>query len=176
MRIVAWFEDGSLEEFDTAALTTAGALGAPNAMTDARVSLVPGDGMWAELSWYDSSQMDGPGIPLAPRRAGCRVHLLGEGEVRALRSCDVDGERWLTRAGPDLVDERRLGELLSLLYEPPVEAMSLARKAVWMLGHLMGDEGGIGEVDTLRMMGMTKGSYLFLSGHDAMVADEDTRE
>ena len=120
MRITVWYEDGSLEEFDTTALTTAGALGAPDAMTDVAVRLVEGDGMWAELSWYDSASIGGGDEQLAPRRAGCRAHLLSEGELARVRSCDVDGARWLTRVGPDLVDERRLSELLALLYEPPV--------------------------------------------------------
>ncbi|KUH59334.1 hypothetical protein HF885_09835 [Olsenella umbonata] len=172
MRITVWYEDGGLEEFDTTALTTAGALGAPDAMTDVAVRLVEGDGMWAELSWYDSACSGGGDEQLAPRRAGCRAHLLSEDELARVRSCDVDGTRWLTRVGPDLVDERRLSELLSLLYEPPVEGMSLARRAVWLLGHLADADDGLGMDGALSLMGMTRASYQFLSRHDAIVPDE----
>ena len=172
MRITVWYEDGSLEEFDTTALTTAGALGAPDAMTDVAVRLVEGDGMWAELSWYDSASIGGGDEQLAPRRAGCRAHLLSEGELARVRSCDVDGARWLTRVGPDLVDERRLSELLALLYEPPVEGMSLARRSVWLLGHLADADDGLGMDGALSLMGMTRASYQFLSRHDAIVPTE----
>lgn len=172
MRITVWYGDDSLEEFDTTALTTAGALGAPDAMTDVVIHLVDGDGMWAELSWYDSACSGGADEQLAPRRAGCRAHLLSEGELARVRSCDVDGTRWLTRVGPDLIDERRLSELLSLLYEPPVEGMSLARRAVWLLGHLVDADDGLDMDGALSLMGMTRASYQFLSRHDAIVPDE----
>lgn len=89
-----------------------------------------------------------------------------------MRSCGVDGVRWLTRVGPDLLDERRLSELLALLYEPPVEALSLARKSTWLLGHLMAADESLGMEEALRAMGMTRTSYLFLSRHDAIVPGE----
>lgn len=172
MRITVWYEGGGLEEFDTTSLTTAGALGTPDAMTDVAVSVTEGDGMWAELSWYDSEAGEGAGEGLAPRRAGCRTHLLLEQELARVRSCDVDGVRWLTRVGPDLLDERRLSELLALLYEPPVEALSLARKTTWLLGHLMAADESLGMEQALGAMGMTRASYLFLSRHDAIVPGE----
>lgn len=172
MRVTAWYEDGGLEEFDTTAPTTAGGLGAPDAITDVAVRLGEGDGMWAELSWYDSAGSGSTDGQLAPRRAGRRAHLSSEDELSRVRSCDVDGARWLTRVGPDLVDERRLSEPLALLYEPPVEGLSLARRAAWLLGHLLEADDGLGVDGALSLMGMTRASYEFLSRHDAIVPDE----
>ncbi|QUC04583.1 hypothetical protein [Atopobium sp. oral taxon 416] len=91
MRITVWYEDSGLEEFDTTALITARALGAPDAMTDVAVRLVEGDGIWAKLSWYDSACSGSADDQLAPRRADCRTHLLSEDELARVRSCDMDG-------------------------------------------------------------------------------------
>lgn len=66
----------------------------------------------------------------------------------------------------DLIDERRLSELLALLYEPLVEETSLARKAVWLLGHLTDTGDNLGMGGTLSLMGMVWASYQFLSRHD----------
>lgn len=50
--------------------------------------------------------------------------------------------------------------------------MSLARRSVWLLGHLADADDGLGMDGALSLMGMTRASYQFLSRHDAIVPNE----
>ena len=108
MRLTVRYVDGSVESFDTNALTTTSPLGRDNALTDLRVAL--DDGLWVEASWYrvPHAQGDDGGMSLAQRTAGCRIHVLSEQEVELVRSVELDGRvQWL-RIGPDLCDVTRL--------------------------------------------------------------------
>ena len=180
MKVTVHYEGGSVETFDTNALTTTSPLGMGNALTDFRVAM--GDGLWVEVSWYRVPQ--GPtedgALPLAQRSPGCRIHVLSEGEVEQARSIEIDGRvQWL-RIGPDLCDVARLDETTDLLCGLSKGSSSMATRVANMHDTLMralgpdgaheGDEGRM-----YAMLGMTEASYEFVSALAANVyGDEDS--
>ena len=162
MKVTVHYEGGSVETFDTNALTTTSPLGMGNALTDFRVAM--GDGLWVEVSWYRVPQ--GPtedgALPLAQRSPGCRIHVLSEGEVEQARSIEIDGRvQWL-RIGPDLCDVSQLDETTDLLCGLSKGSSSMATRV---------DEEWL----TCAMIGMTEASYEYVSALAANVyGDEDS--
>ena len=176
MRITVRFQDGAIEEFDTNTLTTDSALGRTNALTDLRITL--DDGLWVEASWYRVMGAEGAGMPLAQRSAGCRLHVLSEGEVEQVRSIELDGRLQWLRVGPDLCDVAWLDEATDLFYDADEPARSMAGRAVWLHDYLRGIlaselSGPDEERLTCAMLGMTDASYEYLSGAAANVYSED---
>ncbi|MBR3328756.1 MAG: hypothetical protein IKG69_05990 [Atopobiaceae bacterium] len=179
MRITVRYLDGSVESFDTNALTTTSPLGRGNALTDLRVML--GEGLWVEASWYRApqEQNDRAGLPLAQRSAGCRIHVLSEDEVPLVRSVELDGRvQWL-RIGPDLCDVTRLDEMTDLLCSLSRTSSSLAERAVNAHDAIvaLARTCGAQELDedrALEMLGMTEASYELLSGVVANVYAGDS--
>jgi len=169
MRMTVRYEDGSVEEFDTGALTTEGALGRPNALTD--LHLTVGDGVWATVSWYQVP----PGRPgeLAARLPGCRIHLLDAEELSRVRSVELDGRLQWLRVGDDLCDVTRLDEVSDLMHEGPLDSM--AGRAVWLHDTLMQALPASRDSNerVCAMLGMTEASYEYLSGAVANVYSED---
>ena len=131
MTVTVRYEDGSVEVFDTGTLTTDGALGRPNALTDIQISI--GDGVWADVSWYRVPN----GMPgnLASRQPGCRIHLLNAEELARTRSIELDGRTQWLRVGTDLCDVSRFDETSDLVFEGP--SLGMAGKAVWLHDMLM---------------------------------------
>ena len=86
MKVTVHYEDGSVETFDTNALTTTSPLGMGNALTDFRVAM--DGGLRVEVSWYRVPQgpTEDDALPLAQRSPGCRVHVLSDAEVAHARS------------------------------------------------------------------------------------------
>ena len=168
MKVTVHYEGGSVETFDTNALTTTSPLGMGNALTDFRVAM--GDGLWVEVSWYRVPQ--GPtedgALPLAQRSPGCRIHVLSEGEVEQARSIEIDGRvQWL-RIGPDLCDVSQLDETTDLLCG--LSKGSSSMRALGPDGSHEGDERRM-----YAMLGMTEASYEFVSALAANVyGDEDS--
>lgn len=169
MRVTVRYEDGSVEEFDTNALTTDSALGRQNAVTDMHVSL--GDGLWVDASWY-RVPTDTPG-GVAERQAGCRIHLLSEEEVCRVRSIELEGRLQWLRVGPDLCDVARLDELSDLMHEGP--ALGMAGRVVWLHDALKKTLPATRDAHerTLAMLGMTEASFLFMSGVAGSLDDEE---
>lgn len=169
MRLTVRYMDGSVESFDTNALTTTSPLGRDNALTDLRVAL--DDGLWMEASWYRAphAQGDDGGMSLAQRTAGCRIHVLSEQEVELVRSVELDGRvQWL-RIGPDLCDVTRLDEMTDLLCSLSRTSTSIAQRAVDAHDALvaLARSSGAQEMDedrVLSMLGMTEASYEYVSG------------
>lgn len=159
MRVTVRYDDGSVEEFDTSTLTTEGALGRPNALTDIHVTIE--DGVWAEISWY-RVPADRPG-EVADRMPGCRVHLLNEDELSRTRSIELDGRLQWLRVGGDLCDVARLDEASDLMYEGPSACM--AGRAVWLHDTLLQalPASRDSHESACAMLGMTPSSYEFLS-------------
>ena len=178
MRITVRFQDGAIEEFDTNTLTTDSALGRANALTDLRIVL--DGGLWVEASWYRVMGSEGADMPLAQRSAGCRLHVLSEGEVGQVRSVELDGRLQWVRVGPDLCDVARLDETSDLFYDADEPVRSMAGRAVWLHDYLrdaLADElsGPEGERLTCATLGMTEASYEFVSRAAANVyGDEDS--
>lgn len=79
---------------------TNSALGRTNALTNLRIVL--DGGLWIEASWYRVTSLEGAGMPLAHRSAGCRLHVLFEEEIEQIRSVELDGRLQWVRVGPDL--------------------------------------------------------------------------
>ena len=180
MRLTVRYVDGSVESFDTNALTTTSPLGRDNALTDLRVAL--DDGLWVEASWYrvPHSQGDDGGMSLAQRTAGCRIHVLSEQEVELVRSVELDGRvQWL-RIGPDLCDVARLDEMTDLLCGLSRTSTSIAQRMVDVHDALvaLARSSGAQELDedhVLTMLGITEASYEFVSALAANVyGDEDS--
>ena len=176
MRITVRFQDGAIEEFDTNTLTTDSALGRTNALTDLRVVLK--GGLWVEASWYRVASSEGSDMPLAQRSAGCRLHVLTEGEVEQIRSVELDGRPQWVRVGPDLCDVSRLNETADLFYDADEPSRSMAGRAVWLHDYLRGALAGElpgpdGERLACAILGMTEASYEFVSGVAANVYSED---
>ena len=169
MRLTVRYVDGSVESFDTNALTSTSPLGRGNALTDLRVTL--DDGLWVEASWYrvPQAQGDGGGMPLAQRTGGCRLHVLSGQEVELVRSVELDGRvQWL-RIGPDLCDVTRLDEMTDLLCSLSRTSTSIAQRAVDAHDALvaLARSSGAQEMDedrVLSMLGMTEASYEYVSG------------
>ena len=181
MRITVLFVDGSVEEFDTNALTTDSALGRTNALTDLHVTL--DDGLWVEASWYRVPQAgeDASEAPLARRTLGCRLHVLSEGELVGVRSIELDGRLQWMRVGPDLCDMAALDEMVDLLHDPEEPSPCVAGRAVWLHDMLRDRMPGVsGQPDceerVYAALGMTPGSYEFLSGLSASVYVEEDYE
>ena len=178
MRLTVRYVDGSVESFDTNALTSTSPLGRGNALTDLRVAL--DDGLWVEASWYRVPQAQGDDrrVPLAQRTAGCRLHVLSEQEVWRVRSVELDGRvQWL-RIGPDLCDVTRLDEMTDLLCSLSRTSTSVAQRAVDVHDALVALAGASGaqELDedrVLTMLGMTEASYEYVSGVAANVYSGD---
>lgn len=160
MRVTVRYDDGSVEDFDTNALTTDSALGRQNAVTDMHVFL--GDGLWADVSWY-RVPAEAPG-GVAERQAGCRIHLLSEEEVGHVRSIELEGRLQWLRVGPDLCDVARLDELSDLMHEGP--ALGMAGRAVWLHDALKKALPATKDAHgrALAMLGMTEASYEYVSG------------
>jgi hypothetical protein len=180
MKVTVHYEDGSVETFDTNALTTTSPLGMGNALTDFRVAM--DDGLWIEVSWYRVPQ--GPtedgALPLAQRSPGCRVHVLSDAEVAQARSIEIDGRvQWL-RIGPDLCDVSQLDETTDLLCGLSKGSSCIAARVANMHDAIMGMLGpnGSHEEDRERlyaMLGMTEASYEYVSALAANVyGDEDS--
>lgn len=181
MRITVRFTDGAVEEFDTGALTTDSALGRTNALTDLRVTL--GDGLWVEASWYRVPQAgeDAGEAPLARRTLGCRLHVLTGGEVEAARSIELDGRLQWMRIGPDLCDMAALDEMVGLLHDSEEPSACMVGRAVWLHDILRERmPGAAGQPDceerVCAALGMTAGSYEFLSAASASVYGEEDYE
>lgn len=178
MRLTIWFEDGGIEEFDTSMLTTSAALGSSNVLSDLKIKILENKGMWAELSWYESRGHTVEDMPpeSALRRAGCSLQLLNKEEVDLMRSAEMDGILQWIRIGPDLLDLRRLNDLLLLYYEPDIEALSFARKIRWLHDHLLllteRLEEQVKESVVLERMGISRASYKLLSSSDDVVLQQ----
>lgn len=176
MNIAAWFADGTYEEFDTLSLTSSCALGSPNALTDARLTMDHESGMWLDLSWYDSTSEAWEGADqVAQRRPGCRIRFFLASEVSLMGRCDVNGQtRWL-RVGPVLVDMAVLWDMATIVYESEVEHLSLSARTGWLVRHKEGMGGGGHEIpraDPLASLGLTHESLEFVSSFCTSVASE----
>ena len=180
MKLAVRFLDGTLELFDTDALTTESALGRTNVLTDLRVTLE--DGLWVEASWYRiPPAVDDGHMPLAQRTVGCRLHVLSEKEVDGVRSIELDGSLQWLRIGPDLCVMPLFDEMADLAYDEEVPSGCIAGKAVWLhdlLKERLSDGLKPAEAHSQACMaiGMTEASYDFVSGLSASVYSDDTLE
>ena len=178
MKLTVRFMDGSVEVFDTDALTTESALGRTNALTDLRVTL--DEGLWVEASWYRLVQgTDDSRMPLAQRSAGCRLHVLSDEEVGQVRSVELDGALQWLRVGPDLCEIPLFYEIADLAYDGDSPSGCTAGKAVWLhdlLRRRLFDRLKPAEAHAraCAVLGMTEASFEYLSGLSASVYSDET--
>lgn len=176
MRITVCFEDWTVEEFDTNALTTDSALERPNALTDLRVTVV--DGLWVEASWYRMTADPNECMPLAQRSGGCRLHVLSGEKLAQARSIELDGRLQWVRMGGDLCDMSQFDETTDLFHDPDEPSRCVAGRAVWLHDHLIANMPGVaGGPDAKERvctaLGMTEASYEFMSTLAANVYVEE---
>lgn len=158
---------------------TNSALGRTNALTNLRIVL--DGGLWIEASWYRVTSLEGAGMPLAQRSAGCRLHVLFEEEIEQIRSVELDGRLQWVRVGSDLCDVPRLYETVDFFYDADEPARSMAGRAVWLHDYLRDTHAGDlhsfdGERLVFAMLGMTEASYGFVSGVAASAYSDDSFE